>query len=112
MDCTGYDVGKRRIMARIYDKTVQATRMHLDWYFALLGQVAGDAYDPEQHVWRLEFELKREGVTGFRLQARPEASDPDDEIDAELEGEDLPGVGTIAKALLWSGQFWRYLTAR
>jgi hypothetical protein len=110
--CTGYDVGKRRIMARIYDKTVQATRMHLDWYFALLGQAAGDAFDPEQHVWRLEFELKREGVTGFRLQARPEASDPDDEIDAELEGEDLPSVGTIAKALLWLGQLWRYLTAR
>jgi len=110
--CTGYDVGKRRVMARVYDKTIQATGKHLDWYFALLRATAGAAYNPEQHVWRLEFELKREGITGFRLQATPEAEDPDEALDAELEAEDLPSVGTIRKALRWAEQLWRYLTTR
>ena len=28
-------------------------------------------YDAEQDLWRLEFQLRREGVKGFRLYAKP-----------------------------------------
>ena len=110
--CTGYDLGKRRIVARIYNKTIQAKEHHLDWYFTLLEQQAGDRYDPEQDVWRLEFELKREGIQGFCLYSKPEETDPDDVIDAELEAEDLPTIGTIQKALYWAPHLMQYLMTR
>src|SRR5690242_2930959 len=110
--CTGYDVGRRRIVARVYNKTVQAREKGLDWYIELVRQAAGDAYNPSCDVWRLEFELKREGVTGFQLYTPPEASDPDEVIEAELEAEELPNLGTLKKALHWQAHVWRYLTAR
>jgi hypothetical protein len=110
--CTGYHIGKRRIVARVYNKSIQAKAQHLDWYFALLQAQAGAAFSPEQDVWRLEFELRREGVQGFCLYTPPEASDPDEAIEAELEAEDLPTLGTIRKALHWAGQVVRYLMTR
>src|SRR5215469_3330228 len=63
--CTGYAFGKKRVMARIYNKTIQATDKENDEYFALIRQHAGDRFDPEQDIWRIEFELKREGVKGL-----------------------------------------------
>ncbi len=110
--CTGYVLGKRRIVARIYNKTIQAKEHQLDWYFTLLEQQAGDRYNPDQDVWRLEFELKREGVQGFCLYTKPEVSDPEDIIDAELEAEDLPTTGTIQKALYWAPHLIHYLMTR
>lgn len=47
-------------------------------------------YDADNGLWRVEFQLRREGVKGFRLSAKPEMSDPDHVIDAEIEAEDLP----------------------
>jgi hypothetical protein len=63
-------------------------------------------------VWRLEFQLRREGVKGFRLYAKPDASDPDEVIDAEIEAEDLPHIHSVHKALHWAGHLWQYLTRR
>jgi hypothetical protein len=31
--CTGYTVGKGHVNARIYNKTIQANKEKLDWYF-------------------------------------------------------------------------------
>ena len=59
-----------------------------------------------------EFQLRREGVKGFRLYAKPEMSDPDDVIDAEIEAEDLPHIHKVRKALHWAGRIWEYLTRR
>jgi hypothetical protein len=36
-------------------------------YAELLTARCGETFNPEQDVWRLEFELKREGAKGFRL---------------------------------------------
>jgi hypothetical protein len=110
--CTGYVFGKGHVLARIYHKTRQAQQSHLDWYFALLAQQHGASFNPEQDVWRLEFQLTRAGVKGFRLATAPELTDPDEVIEAELEAEDLPSIGTVRKALHWAGQLWRYLTSR
>lgn len=110
--CTGYTFGRRTLSARLYNKTVQATQAQLDWYFALLHQHAGDAYDPEQDVWRIEFQLLRDGVKGFRLYGTPDDDDPDTVLAAELDAEDLPTIGTVKKALHWTPHLWRYLTTR
>jgi hypothetical protein len=110
--CTGYVFGKGHVLARIYHKTRHAQQSHLNWYFALLAQQNGAAFTPTLDVWRLEFQLTRAGVKGFRLATTPEFTDPDEVIDAELEAEDLPSIGTVRKALHWAGQVWRYLTTR
>jgi hypothetical protein len=110
--CTGYVFGKGHVLARIYHKTRQAQQSHLDWYFTLLTQQNGAAFNPAQDVWRLEFQLTRAGVKGFRLATTPEFRDPDEVIAAELEAEDLPSIGTVRKALHWAGHIWRYLTTR
>jgi hypothetical protein len=110
--CTGYVFGKGNVLARIYHKTRQARQCQLDWYFTLLAQQNGAAFDPALDVWRLEFQLTRAGVKGFRLATTPELTDPDEVITAELEAEDLPSIGTVRKALHWAGQLWLYLTTR
>ena len=110
--CTGYSFGRRRIMGRIYNKSIEARHRHNDAFFTLLAETAGDAFHPEEDVWRVEFELKREGVQGFCLAAPQEASDDDEVILAELEAEDLPTLGTIRKALHWGPTLWQYLTTR
>jgi hypothetical protein len=109
---TGYEIGSGVVRARIYNKTVQTTKAHIEWHAALLAERNGARYDPSLDVWRLEFQLRREGVKGFKLYAKPEMSDPDEEIEAELDAEDLPYIHSVRKALHWAGQLWHYLTHR
>jgi hypothetical protein len=108
--CTGYTVGKGHVNARMYNKTIQAQKKHLDWYFTDLAQRNGSLYDPAQPVWRLEFELQRAGVKGFRLVTKQEQTDPDGLIESELAAEDLPHIGTVGKALQWLGPVFAYLS--
>ena len=113
--CTGYTIGKRRIMARIYNKTTEATLRHDDEYFALIKEHAGDAFDPTLDIWRVEFELKRAGGEGFCLVGKQEDDEEQTEAEqalAEMEGEDLPAIGTLKRALCWSPALWKYLTTR
>ncbi len=56
--------------------------------------------------------VAREGVKGFRLYAKPDAADPNEVIDAEIEAEDLPHIHSVRKALHWAGRIWEYLTRR
>jgi hypothetical protein len=93
----GYEIGKSSVRGRIYNKTVQAKKKHVDWYLLLLKDRNGDRYNPEMDVWRLEFQLRREGVKGFRLYAKPDASDPDAVIDAEIEQKTCPIFTASAK---------------
>ncbi|HET8853807.1 MAG TPA: hypothetical protein VFN02_14905 [Ktedonobacteraceae bacterium] len=110
--CTGYTVGKGHVQARIYNKTIQAKKKFLEWYCTDLAQRNGSLYDPAQDVWRLEFELHRAGVTGFRIVTKQEIDDPDAVIEAELAAEDLPHIGTVGKALQWLGPVFAYLATR
>jgi hypothetical protein len=48
-------------------------------------------------VWRLEFELKREGAKGFKLCAPPEVDDEDAVLEAELSAEELKHIGTLPR---------------
>jgi hypothetical protein len=107
---TGFDIGKSAVRARIYNKSVEMHKAKQEWYPQLLAARNGERFDPAFDLWRLEFQLRREGVKGFRLYAKPEMSDPDAVIDAELEAEDLPHIHSVRKALHWSGRIFAYLT--
>jgi hypothetical protein len=72
------------VQARIYNKTVETREKANDAYAAVLSARHGDTFDPSLDVWRLEFQLRREGVKGFRLYAPPEVDDNEAEIEAEL----------------------------
>jgi hypothetical protein len=98
---TGYAIGKGAVRARIYNKTAQARKQHLDWCGEWLAARNGEAFDLACEVWRLEFQLRREGIKGFRLHAKPDITGQsvDEEIAAELDAEDLPSIGSVRKAL-------------
>jgi hypothetical protein len=108
---TGYSFGKGNIQARLYNKTRETAEKANDAYAALLTARNGDAYDPDQDVWRLEFQLRRDGAKGFKLYAPPEEDDDEAEIEAELAAEDLQHIGTLPRVFARMDELFRYLSA-
>ncbi len=107
---TGYTFGKGNIQARLYNKTRETAEKANDAYAALLAVRNGEAFDPAQDVWRLEFQLRREGAKGFKLYAPPEEEDGDEEIEAELAAEDLQHIGTLPRFFAHMHELFGYLT--
>jgi len=107
---TGYSFGRGHIQARIYNKTRETQEKANEAYAALLAARNGVAFDPKRDVWRLEFQLRREGATGFKLYAPPEEDDYEAEIEAELDAEDLQHIGTLPRFFARMGELFRYLT--
>jgi hypothetical protein len=113
---TGYTFGKGDIQARIYNKTLETKERANDAYSALLAARCGEDYDPSQEVWRLEFELKRDGAKGFKLYAAPEVDGEADEQDeeaelaSELAAEELEHIGTLPRFFARLGEVFAYLT--
>ncbi len=106
---TGYEFGKRKVMARIYNKTIETTERANEAYAALLTARCGESYNPRLDVWRLEFELNREGAKGFKLYAKPELEDDEAELDAELAAEELEHIGTLPRFFARMGEIMTYL---
>ena len=107
---TGYTFGKGHVQARIYNKTREATEKANDAYFALLVARNGEGWDPSRDVWRLEFELKREGAKGFKLYAPPDVDDEDTQLDAELSAEELEHIGTLPRFFARMDQLFAHLS--
>jgi len=107
---TGFVFGSGAVMARVYEKSLQARQRSDDAYFALLSARSPTRFDPEQAVWRLEYQLRREGATGFRLYAPPDIDDDDAMIEAELSAEDLPHLGTLPRFFAYQDRLWQHLT--
>jgi hypothetical protein len=107
---TGYAFGKGHVQARLYNKTLETKEKANDSYAALLLTKNGDAYDPEQDVWRLEFQLRREGAKGFKLYAPPEEDDDEAEIEAELAAEELQHIGTLPRFFARMNELVLFLT--
>ena len=107
---TGYTFGQGAVQARLYNKTLETREKANDAYGALLAARNGERYDPHQDVWRLEFQLRREGVKGFRLYAPPEVDDSDEEIEAELAAEELQHVGTLPRFFARLPELFAYLS--
>ncbi len=107
---TGYSFGRGNIQARLYNKTCETVEKANDAYAALLAARNGDAFDPEQDVWRLEFQVRREGAKGFKLYAPPEVDDDEAEIEAEIEAEELQHIGTLPRFFARMHELFLYLT--
>ena len=108
---TGFVFGTGSILARLYNKSLQARQRHDDAYEALLAERNPATFDSARDVWRLEFQLRREGTTGFRLYAEPDADDDEATIEAELAAEELPHLGSLPRFFRYQDALWRYLTA-
>ena len=73
------------------------------------------AFDPDKTVWRLEFQIRREGMKSFRLAPQTdedgEAEDLDLQVAAELSAEELPHLATFPKLFAHADAFFQHLTA-
>jgi hypothetical protein len=107
---TGIQFGRSQVVARLYNKTLETKEKGNNAYAELLTARCSEAFDPEQDVWRLEFELKREGAKGFRLYALPEEEDPDDEVEAEMSAEELQHIGTLPRFFARMEELFLHLT--
>jgi hypothetical protein len=93
----GYQFGRGQVVARLYNKSIETKEKGNDAYAELLTARYGESFNPEQDVWRLEFEIKREGMKGFRLYAPPEEDDPEEEVEVEMSAEELQHIGTLPR---------------
>jgi hypothetical protein len=107
---TGIQFGRSQVVARLYNKTLESKEKGNEAYAELLTAHCGEAFDPELDVWRLEFELKREGAKGFRLYAPPEEEDPDEEVEAEMSAEELQHIGTLPRFFARMEDLFLHLT--
>jgi hypothetical protein len=107
---TGIQFGRSQVVARVYNKTLETKEKGNDTYAELLTARCGDAFDPEQNVWRPEFEPKREGAKGFRLYASPKEEDPDEEVEAEMSAEELQHIGTLPRFFARMEELFLHLT--
>jgi hypothetical protein len=107
---TGFVFGSGSVLARIYNKSHQAKQKLDDAYFALLAERNPDTFAPDQDVWRLEFQLRREGIKGFKLYAEPDATDDDSIINAELSAEELEHIGSLPRFFTHQTALWQHLT--
>jgi hypothetical protein len=107
---TGYAFGKGHVQARLYNKTLETREKANDSYAALLFAQNDERFDPAQDVWRLEFQLRREGVKGFRLYAPPEEDDDETEIEAELAAKELQHIGTLPRFFARMNELVLFLT--
>jgi hypothetical protein len=107
---TGIQFGRSQVVARLYNKTLETKEKANEAYAELLSAHCGEMFDPAQDVWRLEFELKREGAKGFRLCAPPAEEDPDDEVEAEMSAEELQHIGTLPRFFARMEELFLHLT--
>jgi hypothetical protein len=107
---TGIQFGRSQVVARLYNKTLETKEKGNEAYAELLSARCGDAFDPELDVWRLEFELKREGAKGFRLYAPPEEEDPEEEVEVEMSAEELQHIGTLPRFFARMEELFLHLT--
>jgi hypothetical protein len=107
---TGYAFGKGHVQARLYNKTLETKEKANDAYAELLLAKNGDSYDSALDVWRLEFQLRREGAKGFKLYAPPEADDDEAEVEAELAAEELQHIATLPRFFARMHELFLFLT--
>jgi hypothetical protein len=96
--CTGGTYGTKtaEIQAGLYNKTIEiADASNKTWFEEVWKQSAD--YVEGEDVWRLEFRLKREAITGFQI------------IDSNGKGRSVSTFDDFMEAL---PNIWRYLTGR
>jgi hypothetical protein len=114
--CTGYRFGSGDpILARLYNKSTERQVRHDEGYLALLAARDPAAFDPSRDVWRLEFQIRREGLTSFRLAPSTAAEEQEDDleaqVEAELSAEDVPYLATFPKLFEHREAVFQHLTS-
>jgi hypothetical protein len=118
--CTGYRFGAGGpILARLYNKSIERCARHDEGYFALLAARNPATFDPDCDVWRLEFQLRREVMKGYRLAPELDgdgagegtSGDLDLAVAAELSAEELPRLATFPKLFAHADALFQHLTA-
>lgn len=90
---TGFSIGAGgALSARCYDKRRETETRRKTWFEGVWSR-AGAAYNPEATVWRLEYQLRREGLRSMRLE--------------HAEGDFAPGSWEALKQNVAS--LWKYL---
>lgn len=87
----GERIGKDKLVMRIYDKDAEIRQSSGKIWFRDLWSEC-EHYDPEQSVWRIEFQCRREALKSFRHVGAPN------------------GVRTVPELAQCFGSLWRYLT--
>ena len=106
----GIQFGRSQVVARLYNKTLETKEKGNEAYAELLSARCGKEFDPEQEVWRLEFELKREALASLKLAAELDTEDAEADVEAELSAEELPHVGTLPKLFAHLDAIFQHLS--
>lgn len=59
---SGFVFGKKAVVARIYDKTLEMATRGQSWQ-----ETVWEGRDPDTPVWRIEFQFRRDALRGFRI---------------------------------------------
>lgn len=72
---SGFTFGKGDVVGRIYDKSLEMTVRGQSWQ-----ESVWEDYDPEQPVWRVEFQFRRRVLRRFGLETLEQALDARQEL--------------------------------
>src|SRR5262249_7093195 len=114
--CTGYHFGSGGpILAHLYEKSAERRTRHDEGYFALVAARHPAAFDPSTPIWRLEFQVWRDGMKRFPLAPDLEGNDQEGDLDvaiaAERSAEELPRLATFPKHFARAEAVFQHLTA-
>lgn len=104
---TGFTFGGGQLLARLYDKTVEMRKHGKTWF---VEKWKANGYVNEEtsgHVWRLEFQVRREPLRKAELVTHAMKNAP--------KGEVGPGMMTVkswADLRVGLNDLWRYLTKK
>jgi hypothetical protein len=107
---TGIAFGRGALMARVYRKSLEVREKSNEAYLALVSERHPAEFDLDGDVWRLEYQLRREGAKGFKLYSEPDVDDDEQAIEAELAAEDLPHIASLPRLFTHMDPLWKYLT--
>ncbi len=93
---TGFTFGGGNLLARLYDKTVEIRRSGKTWFEPLYERAGWEGVEKSGHVWRLEFQIRREALSGC-------------EVSSELDAHEVKSWSDAQRAL---DPLWRYLTRK
>lgn len=93
---TGFTFGGGNLLARLYDKTVEIRRSGKQWFEPLWQRAGWVNAEESGHIWRLEFQIRREPLTHC-------------EVSSELDAHEVKSWSDVKRAL---DPLWRYLTRK
>jgi hypothetical protein len=95
---TGFMFGHGVVAARLYDKTTEIRKSRKGWFRRIWAR--SGLYDVREHVWRLEFQVRREALRELRVRA------------SDADGETARAVDAWPELFDLAPSIWRHLATR